>query len=60
MSTEALRHQRAKMLTACKNIGEPVVEFPNDKMGVVIRDGQPHVYVSMKDLIEFIDGLEAQ
>lgn len=58
MTSEALRHQRAKMLVASKGIGEPVVRLPNASLGVVIKDGEPYVYISMKDLIEFIDGLE--
>ena len=58
MTTEALRHHRAKLLIACKGIGEPVVAIPNAMLGVIIKDGEPMVYISMKNLIEFIDGLD--
>jgi len=37
-----------------QGIGEPAVELPAEKIGVIIREGKPVLIMVMKDLIAFV------
>lgn len=38
--------------------GEPGVIFPTEKVGVIIRNGKPEIWVTMQTLIEVLDSIE--